>query len=79
MIKNAYANIKAASPEELLEAVIHHYQALNDEGPFKFVGFENNLRKGFAVAGEGGWRHVAPMWLEDYRKRCLADEGSPNG
>ena len=52
-----YAELRQATPEELLEAAIKFYSDLN---PIT----EIYLKMGFALARPDGWMHVAPAWLK---------------
>ncbi len=60
-----YKELKEASPEELLEAVLYHY-GMNAIITHNRAGL---LKLGFALARENGWRHVAPAWLGEYRNK----------
>lgn len=60
-------DLREASYEELLEVVIHHY----DQRAVVVHDRTWLIRLGFALACEGGWRHVAPDWLVEYRNRKL--------
>lgn len=65
--EDAYEDLRNATPEELLEAVIWFTsQGIND--PWQLERTLSSLRRGFALAQPGGWEHVAPMWLRESRK-----------
>ena len=62
MSEDRYAKLKAATPEQLLEALMWFYsQAHLDVDNAIFV---HALKLGFAVSQPGGWENVAPSWLE---------------
>ena len=61
---DTYDELRKASNEELLEALLHHYNLnmmVTNRG-------DSLIRLGFALAQEDGWTRVAPKWLEDYRR-----------
>lgn len=57
--------LQEASNEELLEAVLYHY----DLNAIVVHHKAALIRLGFALAQEDGWRHVALAWLAEYRNR----------
>ena len=64
--EDPYKELKEATPEELLEALLFWSRIhVNRSPPGKFD--EDTLRMGFALAQKDGWEHVAPKWLRDYR------------
>ena len=54
-----YKELETATSEELLEAVVWFWQRDNPD-------CERWLRLGFAIAQPGGWRQIAPVWLQAY-------------
>jgi len=64
---DVYADLRNATPEELLEAVAWYYRKTvvlpaASEGMLSFVYL------GFLLAQPGGWEHVAPWWLRASKK-----------
>ena len=68
-IEDQYAELKQASPEELLAAAIQFYKVFSPVA-------ESYIRMGFALAGPDGWRQVAPAWLK--RKLSKANSETYN-
>ena len=62
---DSYAELKQASPEELLEATCLYY---SEEPNPEYV---KGMRAGFALARPGGWQYVAPAWLRWLRDHPL--------
>lgn len=64
---DAYGDLRNATPEQLLDAVIWFYQQSNlpPEEVKIAVSF---LRSGFALAQPGGWERVAPGWLRESKR-----------
>ena len=60
-----YTDLKAATPEQILEAAVWFYEQNNLEA-------ENWLRLGFALAQPGGWERVAPYWLRKSQGKANA-------
>jgi hypothetical protein len=58
-----YADLKNASPEELLRTV-KFFSSWKNMPDIFFVGMD----MGFALARPGGWEHVAPAWLRAMRE-----------
>ncbi len=59
-----YANLKKATSEELLKAVI---QSLQNAGCDP--GFIAGIRYGFYLTQKDGWEHVPPVWLKKQEER----------
>lgn len=69
---DAYEDLRNATPEELLEAVIWFTsQGVNDLWQLKRT--LSSLRRGFALAQPDGWQHVALHWLRESRKIAALD------
>jgi hypothetical protein len=70
---DAYEDLRNATPEELLEAVIWFYRqsSLPPEDVKIAISF---MRSGFQLAQPGGWERVAPMWLRESRKIAALDQ-----
>jgi len=69
---DAYEDLRNATPEERLEAVIWFLRqtvrpAADIEEAIAF------LRTGFDLARPGGWERVAPMWLRESQKAKRKD------
>ena len=69
---DAYEDLRNATPEELLEAVLWFLrQSLNTPNQIELA--TRFLRHGFALAQPGGGEHVAPWWLRESRRLAALD------
>ena len=71
---DAYEDLRKATPEELLEAMIWFYQ---QDTTISAVEAEDTialLRIGWELARPGGWQRVAPHWLRESRKERDAED-----
>lgn len=57
-----YAEIKIASPEELLDCGVNHYKKYDSH-------VEKYMRIGFNIGRFNGWKEIAPAWLKEFRKK----------
>jgi hypothetical protein len=62
MSSDSYSDLQNAPAEELLEVAIANYKG-------KGMPVEFLVRLGFDLAREGGWEHIAPAWLKQYREK----------
>jgi len=71
------AEIKAATPEELLEVAKNQYlwsQFMSDiEGTWR-GNPETLMDMAFRIGKGEGWRVIAPAWLEEYREQVRQEE-----
>lgn len=58
MPNDLYAELKEATPEQLLKAATRFYAGDN-------ANIAWFLYLGFALARPGGWEYIAPAWLRD--------------
>jgi len=64
----SYEDLRNATPEELLEAVIWFIRQ-SDSAPCDLEqALVASLRQGFQLAQPDGWQRVAPMWLRESRE-----------
>ena len=70
---DAYTDLRTATPEELLEAMIWSIRqsVAVPELADQTISF---LRVGWRLARPGGWMHVAPMWLRESKKLAALDQ-----
>lgn len=71
----AYEDLRNATSEELLEAVIW-FICQSIEKPWQLKRALASLRNGFQLAQPDGWQHVAPMWLRESRKEKVREPGA---
>lgn len=70
--EDVYYETKYAGNKELLDASVHYWCKPKPEDGFSDsydnLLIERWMRLGFALAQKDGWKHIAPAWLEDWRK-----------
>lgn len=64
----AYEDLRNATPEELLGAVVWFYRQESTISAVEAEEVISLLRIGWEIARPGGWKQVAPMWLRESRK-----------
>ncbi len=60
-------DLQKAPPEDLVEAFLLHIRT-HKEGELRKDWFIRGIMAGQTLSQPGGWKHIAPQWLEDYRK-----------
>jgi len=55
-----YADLKAATPGQLVRAALHHYRAREE--------FCRGIELGVKLCQPDGWQQVAPAWLRDVKQ-----------
>jgi len=64
MSDDVYAELRAAAPQERLEAMILFWAGDSQNPRADYF-----LRLGFAVAQPDGWKQIAPAWLRAWRAK----------
>lgn len=60
-----YAELKAATTEDLILATAWWYEKELDQSRFT-----DGLRMALKIMQPDGWWQVAPAWLREYRRNC---------